>query len=101
MTNYVELIKQLEKQDERIISKLSIYYELSAYTDLAELPAEDIDEVVEYVHNIYLSNDDMDYLYPKVAEAALEVCDYDLQQLLTSIRENGDELEEQILEELF
>ena len=66
-----------------------------------ELSEEDKNEVVEYIHNIYFSNDDMDCLYPKVAVVALEVCDYDLQKLLTSIRENGDELEEQILEELY
>ena len=43
----------------------------------------------------------MDYLYPKVAEAALEACNYDAQQLLTSIRENSEELEDQIFEGIY
>ena len=81
--------------------KTNEYHELSSLTSIEELAAEDVDEIVEYLHSIYMDNDDMDYLYPKVAEAALEVCDYDLKKFLTSIRENGDELEEQILDELY
>ena len=101
MTNYAELTKQLKEQDEHIVTKLSIYHELSAYTSIAELPAEDVDEIIEYLHDIYFSNSDMDYLYPKVAEAALEACNYDAQQLLTSIRENSEELEDQIFEGIY
>lgn len=97
MVNYTALVKQLKEQDEYIISKLSIYHELSSLTNVEELAAEDVDEIVEYLHNIYMDNDDMSYRYPKVAEAAAEVCNCDLQRLLYSIRKNGIELEEQIL----
>ncbi len=97
MTNYVELTKQLKEQDKYIISKLSIYHELSSLTSIEELVAEDVNEIVEYLHNIYMNNDNMSYRYPKVAEAAAEVCNCDLQKLLSSIRKNSTELEEQIL----
>lgn len=43
----------------------------------------------------------MNYLYPKLVEAALNVFDYDLNALLSSIIENRDELEKQILDELY
>ena len=97
MVNYTALVKQLKEQDEYIISKLSIYHELSSLTSIEELAAEDVDEVVEYLHNIYMNNDNMSYRYPKVAEAVDEVCNCDLQELLFSIRKNSTELEEQIL----
>ena len=59
MLNYIELVKELEKKDEYIITKLSIYYELSSLTYIDELPAEDVAEIIEYLHNIYLSNDEL------------------------------------------
>lgn len=97
MTNYTELVKQLKEQDEYIISKLSIYHELFSLTSIEELAAEDVDEIVEYLHNIYISNGEISYRYPKVAVTAAEVCNCDLQELLFSIRKNSTELEEQIL----
>lgn len=100
MINYAALLKQLKEQDEYIISKLSIYYELSALTNVEELAVEEVDEIVEYLHNIYMNNEDMSYRYPKLAEAVAEVCDYDLQELLSSIQKNGTELEEQILTQM-
>ena len=82
------------------ISKLSIYYELASLTNIEKLAAEDVDEIVEYLHNIYMNNDEMSYVYPKVAGAAAEVCNFDLQGLLHSIRKNSAKLEEQILTQM-
>ena len=100
MVNYTALVKQLKEQDEYIISKLSIYHELSSLTNVEELAAEDVNEIVEYLHNIYMNNDEMSYAYPKVAEAAAEVCNFDLQGLLHSIRKNSAKMEEQILTQI-
>ena len=100
MINYVELTKRLKEKDEYIVSKLSIYHELSSLTNVEELAAEDVNEIVEYLHNIYMNNDEMSYAYPKVAEAAAEVCNCDLQELLFSIRKNSTKLEEQILTQM-
>ena len=82
------------------ISKLSIYHKLSALTNVEELAVEEVNEIVEYLHNIYMNNQDMSYRYPKLAEAAAEVCNCDLQELLHSIRKNSTELEEQILTQM-
>lgn len=100
MLNYTEIVKQLKEKDEYSITKLAIYYELSVANSAKNLSNEDINEIVDYLHDIYFGNDDIDYLYHKLVEAALNVCDYDLNNLLSSIRENSDELEEQILDEL-
>lgn len=100
MINYVELTKRLKEKDEYIVSKLSIYHELSSLTNVEELAAEDVNEIVEYLHNIYMNNDEMSYAYPKVAEAAAEVCNFDLQGLLHSIRKNSAKMEEQILTQI-
>ncbi len=100
MINYVELTKRLKEKDEYIVSKLSIYHELSSLTNVEELAAEDVNEIVEYLHNIYMNNDEMSYAYPKVAEAAAEVCNFDLKGLLHSIRKNSAKMEEQILTQI-
>lgn len=100
MLNYPEIVKQLEEKDEYAMTKLAIYHELSSLTYIEELSAEDIIEIIEYLHNIYMNNDDMSYRYPKVAEASLYICNYDLNVLLTSIKENQEELENQILDKL-
>ncbi len=100
MTNYMELLKQLEKKDEHIITKLAIYNELFSLTFMEDLTQEDTNDIVEYVHSFYLSNDDTGYLYPKLARATLEACNYDLQKLLASIREKSKDLGEQILNKL-
>lgn len=100
MTNYMTLLKELKEKDEYIITKLTIYHELTSSSDIKRMSLENIDNIVEYLHNIYLTNDDLNYLYPKVAEAALNVCNCKLSKLLSSIQENSDELEEQILYEL-
>ena len=42
MINYVELTKRLKEKDEYIVSKLSIYHELSSLTNVEELAAEDV-----------------------------------------------------------
>ena len=100
MINYVELTKRLKEKDEYIVSKLSLYHEISSLTNVEELAAEDVNEIVEYLHNIYMNNDEMSYRYPKVAEAAAEVYNFDLQELLHSIRKNSTKLEEQILTQM-
>lgn len=100
MTNYVTLLKELKEKDEYIITKLAIYHELTSSPNIKRMSLENIDTIVEYLHDIYLTNDDLNYLYPKVAEAALNVCNCKLSKLLSSIQENSDELEEQILYEL-
>lgn len=100
MLNYSEVVKQLKEKDEYAITKLAIYYELSFLDSAKDLSNEDICEIVDYLHDIYFSNDGVNYFYPKLVEAALNVFDYDLNVLLTSIRENRDELENQILDEL-
>ena len=94
-------MKQLKEKDEYAITKLAIYYELSSVESAKDLSNEDIGEIVDYLHDIYFSNDDLNYLYPKLVEAALNVFDYDLNALLSSIIENRDELEKQILDELY
>lgn len=101
MTNYVELTNQLEEQDKNIITKLAIFHELSSLIGIEDLPSEDVNEMVEYLHTIYLNNDDTDFLYPKVACAALQVCDFSSDKLLSFIRENSEELEEKILDILY
>ena len=68
--------------------------------DMEKQDTEDVDEIVEYLHNIYMNNDEMSYAYPKVAEAAAEVCNFDLQGLLHSIRKNSAKMEEQILTQI-
>lgn len=100
MLNYSEVVKQLKEKDKYAITKLAIYYELSSVDSAKDLSNEDIEEIVDYLHDIYFSNDDLNYLYPKLVEAALNVFDYDLNALLSSIRDDQDELEEQILDEL-
>lgn len=100
MLNYLETVKQLKEKDEYAITKLAIYYELSSVSSAKNLSNEDIGEIVDYLHDIYFSNDDLNYLYPKLVEAALNVFDYDLNALLSSIRENQDGLEEPILDEM-
>ena len=46
MLKYALLLKQLKKKDNYIITKLSIYYELSSLTNIEELLPEDINEIV-------------------------------------------------------
>ncbi len=101
MLRYSKIVGKLKKEDEYAIAKLAIYHEIFSpnYTGIAS--NKKINIIVDYLHNIYLSNGDMDYLYPRVAGAALEVCNYNVQKLFTSIQENGDKLEEEILEALY
>ena len=101
MTNYVELSKQLKEQYINRITKLAIFHELSSSIGIEEMSVEDVNEIVEYVHNIYLNNDNTDFIYPKVAYATLRVCNFSSDKLLSSIRENSKELEEQILDILY
>ncbi len=101
MTDYVELSKQLEVQDVNIITKLAIFHELSSSIGIEEMSIEEVNEIVEYVHNIYLNNDNTDFIYPKVAYATLRVCNFSSDKLLSSIRENRKKLEEQILDILY
>lgn len=100
MLNYSELLRQLKKKEEHIITKLAIYHELTSSVDIEEVLPEDVDEIVEYLHNIYLNNDNMSYRYPKVAEAALSICDYELSNLLSSIHEDSNKLEKEILDKI-
>ena len=100
MRNYGILVKQLKEKDKYIIPKLAIYHELSSLTYIEELSAEDITEIIEYLHNVYLGNE-LNYQYPKIAKVASELCHFDLQELLLCIRKDDSRLEQQILDKLF
>lgn len=100
MLNYPEIVKQLEEKDEYAMTKLAIYHELSCASSAKNLSNEDMNEIVDCLQDIHFSNDESDYLYPQFAVAALYICNYDLNVLLTSVRENREELESQILDEL-
>ena len=81
MLDYKAIVKELEEKEEYAINKLGIYYELYMTTDTEGCSNEDINEIVNY------------------AIAAVRLCNYSLKQILTSIRENGDEFNKQILTE--
>ena len=101
MLNYPELVKELKEKDEYIITKLAIYHELTSSVDIEDVLPEDVNKIVEYLYDIYLYNDNMNYLYPKLAETALNICDYELSNFLSLIQENGDEFKKQILTEFY
>ncbi len=101
MTDYIELTKQLEVQDVNMITKLAIFHELSSSIGIEEMSVEEVNEIVEYIHNIYLNNNNTDFIYPKVAYATLGVCNFSSDKLLSSIRENSKKLGEQILDILY
>lgn len=99
MLNYPELVKELQEKDEWAVDKLGLYFELTMIADTTGCSNEDFNEVVNYLHDIYMNNDETDFRYLGFATAAARICNYDLSTLLTSIRENSDELREQILAE--
>ncbi len=99
MLDYKAIVKELEEKEEYAINKLGIYYELYMTTDTEGCSNEDINEIVNYLHDIYFDNDETDFGYLGFAIAAVRLCNYSLKQILTSIRENGDEFNKQILTE--
>lgn len=98
MLKYVKLANELNKCDEYAIIKLAIYHEISSANFGGMISNKKISKIVDYLHNVYFSNGDMDYLYPKVAGVALEICNGNLPKLYDYIEKDGDELEGRILD---
>jgi len=95
MLNYPELVKELEEKDENAVNKLTIYRKISPY--ILNMSIEDINVVVDYLHDTYFNIDDINCSYFVFVDAALYVCNDDLSNLLFLIRNNSTKLEEQIL----
>jgi len=100
MLRYSRIVNELKKKDQYAITKLAIYYELSSANSTKIISNRKLNIIVNYLHNIYFSNDKMSYLYPRLVEAALHVCNYNLTELLSDIQEDKYELEYRILDEM-
>lgn len=99
MINYVELTKRLKEKDEYIVIKLYIYSTLSSLVNIEELAPDEMNEIIDFLNEIYLDIDTTAYVYSEVEEAILVFCNYDLQKLLSCIRADSDRFKEQILED--
>lgn len=100
MINYVELTKRLKEKDEYIVIKLYIYSTLSSLVNIEELAPDEMNEIIDFLNEIYLDIDTTACVYSEVEEAILVFYNYDLQKLLSCIRADSDRFKEQILENL-
>lgn len=99
MINYVELTKRLKEKDEHIITKLYIYNSLLSLVNIEQLTPDEINEIIDFLNEIYLDIDITACVYSEVEEAILVFCNYDLQKMLSCIRADSDRFKEQILED--
>ena len=107
MIDYLKTIKNLQKNDEYIISKLTIFYEFYSIVDTNEfnkLSIENINDIIDFLHSVYLESKYSNYMYPKLPDAALEVCSDDLRCLLDIILNGTSDdkfnLEKKIIDKL-
>lgn len=97
MLDYQQVVKQLKEKDEQFIEKLSIYQEMSLYpVELDEVSVKDVNEVVDYLHNIYIHNGVNSVVCSVVVTTALELCDYDIKEVQRCIRDYSEWLEDRI-----
>ena len=98
MLNYPELVKKLQEIDMWAVDKLSLYFELTMEADTSGCSNEDFNEIVDYLHRIYMDNDETDFRYLGYATAAAMISDYSCRNILASIKENEEQFRGQILE---
>ena len=107
MIDYLNIMMNLQKNDEYIISKLTIFYEFYSIVDTNEfnkLSIENINDIIDFLHSVYIEYKHSNYMYPKLSDAALEVCNDDLRCLLDIILNGTSDdkfnLEKKIIDKL-
>lgn len=106
MLDYKKICKDLLEIDKYAVTKLTMYYEFEYMVDIESLTKEDINIIIDFIHDLYLSSNDTDYSYSMLVDYVVsrfyvdnENDRYiDTQELLREIVQNGNSFKNELID---